>query len=213
MHPSTAPAAVPYLPNDCMAHVWMMATTQVRGPQTPAHMYSEYTELYWANISQLGRHEGSRFRMMVHDTRLLLQRLAMGASFATDSGGGSAHSNVKLLPFLMQMGYQCLGDSGTSIWRQAAASLSKHITRGVSAPQASPAAARAVASPARESRDSSAASSVDGADYVLGIELVGNVWPHSPATAIGLHFVIKHFERRVVEHLYRTKLCTNRFFQ
>ena len=81
-----------------------MATTQVRGPQTPAHMYSEYTELYWANISQLGRHEGSRFRMMVHDTRLLLQRLAMGASFATDSGGGSAHSNVKLLPFLMQMG-------------------------------------------------------------------------------------------------------------
>ena len=143
----------------------MMATTQVRGPQTPAHMYSEYTELYWANISQLGRHEGSRFRMMVHDTRLLLQRLAMGASFATDSGGGSAHSNVKLLPFLMQMGYQCLGDSGTSIWRQAAASLSKHITRGVSAPQGSPAAARAVASPARESRDSSAASSVDGADY------------------------------------------------
>ena len=49
-------------------------------------MYAEYSERYWANIGQLGRHEGSRFRMMVHDLRMLLQRLAAGASFSVDSG-------------------------------------------------------------------------------------------------------------------------------
>ena len=101
----------------------------VRGPQTPAHMYSEYTERYWANIALLGRHEGSRFRMMSHDVRLLLQRLASGASFSVDSGGGSAHSNAKLLPFLLQMGYQCLGDTSTSTWRQASTALAKHLSR------------------------------------------------------------------------------------
>jgi hypothetical protein len=46
--------------------------------QTPAHMYSEHTERYWSNINQVCRHEGSRFRMVAHDVRLLLLRLASG---------------------------------------------------------------------------------------------------------------------------------------
>jgi hypothetical protein len=126
----------------------------VRGPQTPAHMYSEYTERYWTNVGQLGRHEGSRFRMMVHDVRLLLQRLATGSSFSVDSGGGSARSNVKVLPFLVQMGYQCLGDASTSTWRQASSAVAKHLTRW--------APASAAASPGSSN---SAASGVDGPDY------------------------------------------------
>jgi len=104
-----------------------------RGPSTPAHMYSEYTERYWATLAQLGRHEGSRFRIMVHDVRILLERLATASSFSHDSGGGSAHSNVKLLPFLVQMGYQCLGDvttdTSSSTWRQASGSLGKHLAQ------------------------------------------------------------------------------------
>lgn len=126
----------------------------LRGPQTPAHMYSEYTERYWANVGQLGRHEGSRFRMMVHDVRLLLHRLSTGSSFSVDSGGGSAHSNVKLLPFLVQMGYQCLGDASTSTWRQASSAVAKHLTRWAPASTA--------ASPGSSS---TAASAVDGPDY------------------------------------------------
>eukprot|EP00286_Rhodomonas_abbreviata_P017083 CAMPEP_0181326100 /NCGR_PEP_ID=MMETSP1101-20121128/21300_1 /TAXON_ID=46948 /ORGANISM="Rhodomonas abbreviata, Strain Caron Lab Isolate" /LENGTH=217 /DNA_ID=CAMNT_0023434495 /DNA_START=44 /DNA_END=694 /DNA_ORIENTATION=- len=101
----------------------------IRGPRSPAHMYSEYAERYWATLSQLGRHEGSRFRMVVHDVRLLLLRLASGASFALDSGGGSPLSNVKLLPYLVQMGYYCLGDPSTTTWRHANASFSQRSSR------------------------------------------------------------------------------------
>jgi len=91
----------------------------MRSALAPSHMFSEYAERYWATLSHLGRHEGSRFRIVVHDVRLLLRRLASGLSFASDSGGGSALSNVKLLPYLIQMGYYCLGDPSTTVWRQA----------------------------------------------------------------------------------------------
>lgn len=124
-------------------------------------MYSEYAERYWANIGLLGRHEGSRFRMMVHDVRLLLQRLATASSFSVDAGGGSAHSNVKLLPFLVQMGFHCLGDTSTATWRQASSGLAKHITKSLQ-PQQHP------SSPAAAASSPPAATSVlalDGPDY------------------------------------------------
>eukprot|EP00960_Hanusia_phi_P031785 749481-Hanusia_phi.AAC.19 len=101
----------------------------IRGPSTPSHMFTEHAEKYWATLAQLGRHEGSRFRMVVHDIRLLLLRLATGASFASDSGGGSAMSNVKLVPFLMQMGFHCLGDGASSTWRQISSSLSRYVSQ------------------------------------------------------------------------------------
>jgi len=33
------------------------------GPATPAHMYAQHAERYWGGVAQLGRHEGSHFRM------------------------------------------------------------------------------------------------------------------------------------------------------
>jgi len=136
----------------------------LRGPQTPAHMYSEYTERYWATLAQLGRHEGSRFRIMVHDVRIVLQRLATASSFALDSGGVSAHSNVKVLPVLVQMGYHSLGnvnaDTSSATWRQASASLAKHLAKHVPKHlNRSPAQSAVSASPPP------AATGVDGADY------------------------------------------------
>jgi hypothetical protein len=99
---------------------------------------------------------------MVHDVRLLLQRLSTSSSFSVDSGGGSAHSNVKLLPFLVQMGYHCLGDASTSVWRQASSGITKHITRSLPQQQpSSPAPAAASSPPAA----GSASAVVDGPDY------------------------------------------------
>ena len=100
---------------------------------------------------------------MVHDVRLLLQRLATSSSFSVDSGGGSAHSNVKLLPFLVQMGFHCLGDTSTSAWRQASSGITKHITRlhPRQQPPSSPAPAAASSPPAA----GSASAAVDGPDY------------------------------------------------
>ena len=133
----------------------------IRGPQTPAHMYSEYAERYWANIGLLGRHEGSRFRMMVHDVRLLLQRLATASSFSVDAGGGSAHSNVKLLPCLVQMGFHCLGDTSTATWRQASSGLAKHITKSLHPQQHLPSPAAAASSPPA----ATSVQALDGPDY------------------------------------------------
>jgi hypothetical protein len=36
----------------------------VLGPATPAHVYAQHAERYWGGVAQLGRHEGSRFRMV-----------------------------------------------------------------------------------------------------------------------------------------------------
>jgi E3 ubiquitin-protein ligase UBR4 len=96
------------------------------GPQTPAHMYAEIAERYWVTLAQLGRHEGSRFRMIVHDVRVLLWRLACGDNFISD-GGGSRLSNVRLLPHLLYMGYHCLGAASSSMWRLASRSLGQRI--------------------------------------------------------------------------------------
>jgi hypothetical protein len=135
----------------------------IRGPKTPAHMYSEYAERYWGTLGQLGRHEGSRFRIVVHDVRLLLLKLATGASFSTDSGGGSAHSNVKMLPFMVQLGYHSLGDAPSAPWRQASTALGKYVARSSASARGTD--APAAASPASSSGGASATSCVDGADY------------------------------------------------
>ncbi|KAJ1471911.1 E3 ubiquitin ligase, partial [Baffinella frigidus] len=104
----------------------------ILGPKTPAHMFAQHAERYWASIAQMGRYEGSRFRMIVYDTRVLLLRLASRRSFSLESGGGSALSNVQLLPFLIQMGYHSLGDPASSAgtpWKSASSALAAHTAR------------------------------------------------------------------------------------
>jgi hypothetical protein len=97
------------------------------GPSTPAHVYAEHVEGFWAGAAALGRCDGSRFRQAVYLVLTLLERLVTGASFATDSGGGSRVSNAKLLPGLIQLGFHALGDAGGPAWRQARAALSAYV--------------------------------------------------------------------------------------
>lgn len=51
----------------------------------------------------IGRVDAPRCRLLVHDTKLLLLRFALGESFSTYSKGGGRESNIKLLPYFVQM--------------------------------------------------------------------------------------------------------------
>ncbi len=97
------------------------------GPSTPAHVYAEHVEGFWAGVAALGRCDGSRFRQAVYLVLTLIERLVTGTSFTTDSGGGSRVSNAKLLPGLIQLGFHALGDAGGPAWRQARATISPYV--------------------------------------------------------------------------------------
>jgi hypothetical protein len=93
------------------------------GPATPAHAYAERAEAFFVALAGLGRHEGGRFRAAALLVATLLERLAAGAAFPADAGGGSATSNAKLLLPLVQLGYHVLGDEAGQPCRQARAAL------------------------------------------------------------------------------------------
>jgi len=65
--------------------------------------YAICVEQWWASISTCGRVDAPRVRLLVHDLRLLLLRLALEESFSADSCGGGRESNLKMLPYLVQM--------------------------------------------------------------------------------------------------------------
>jgi len=65
--------------------------------------YAIHVEQWWANVSHLGRVDGPRCRLLCHDIKLLLLRFGLEESFSNYSKGGGRESNLKLLPYLVQM--------------------------------------------------------------------------------------------------------------
>jgi E3 ubiquitin-protein ligase UBR4 len=77
----------------------------IQGPQTSDEAYGMCLERFWSNLSMLARHEThSRFELLVHNLKFLLLRFAREESFSTDSKGGGRESNIRTIPFFMQMG-------------------------------------------------------------------------------------------------------------
>ena len=77
----------------------------LRGASVSDAAYSNCVEGWWATLQQQsGRVDAGRCRLVAHDVKLLLLRFALQESFSADSRGGGKESNIKLLPYLLQLG-------------------------------------------------------------------------------------------------------------
>uniref|UniRef100_A0A7S3AUZ1 E3 ubiquitin ligase UBR4 C-terminal domain-containing protein n=1 Tax=Haptolina ericina TaxID=156174 RepID=A0A7S3AUZ1_9EUKA len=73
------------------------------GSSVSSEAYALCVEQWWTTVQSIGRVDAPRCRLLVHDTKLLLLRFALGESFSTYSKGGGRESNIKLLPYFVQM--------------------------------------------------------------------------------------------------------------
>ena len=77
----------------------------VRGITVSEDVYSLQIDNYWVTLSDTcGRCDSSRFRLLSHDLKTLLNRYSKGISFSEDSRGGGQESNINMIPFIIQMG-------------------------------------------------------------------------------------------------------------
>ena len=68
-------------------------------------------ETFWSTISFRSQFTISRFELLSEDLRLLITRFAYEESFSEYSKGGGKESNIKLIPFMVQMGTHLLKKS------------------------------------------------------------------------------------------------------
>merc|ERR1712130_604687 len=86
----------------------------IRGPEISAETYSQHVDAYWTHyVNQCGRCDLNKYRLLVHDLRQLLNRLAVQGSFSEDSRGGGRESNICIVPFFVQMGLYLLDRDST----------------------------------------------------------------------------------------------------
>ncbi|KAL6043444.1 protein purity of essence [Balamuthia mandrillaris] len=91
----------------------------ILGPAVPVGTYKSAVNRYWKQLhSFIGGYGSSnnslRFRLLCHDLKFLLHRFGLEASFSTHSKGGGRDSNIKFLPFMLQMGLFLLDYSPSS---------------------------------------------------------------------------------------------------
>jgi hypothetical protein len=60
-------------------------------------------ERHFGCVSSFGDHSISRFGQIMHDVRLLMLRISFQETLWDDAGGGSLSSNLKLLPYQLQL--------------------------------------------------------------------------------------------------------------
>lgn len=90
----------------------------IQGPSTPFEVYQFSVEKYWSTLhTTVGRIESSHFRLLAHDLKFLLLYFAKEQSLAVHSHGGAKESNIKFIPFLIQMGFNLL-DSPKKLTRE-----------------------------------------------------------------------------------------------
>ena len=82
-------------------------------------------EMYWQAIPLSSRFKLSKFELLVEDVRLLLNRFSYQESFSEHAKGGGKESNIKLIPFMLQMGVQLFRES-------TSATVRSKIIRGLS---------------------------------------------------------------------------------
>ena len=76
----------------------------IHGASVSEEAYAICVEQWWANLGHVGRVDSPRSRLVAHDVKLLLLRFSLEESFSTYSKGGGRESNMKMLPYLLQMG-------------------------------------------------------------------------------------------------------------
>jgi len=81
-------------------------------------------------LKELQKTDAPRFRVLAHDLKFLLLRFAKEESFSTDAKGGGRESNIKSMPFLIQMGLFLLDQKGAAQRRVFEKSLSQFLAQG-----------------------------------------------------------------------------------
>ncbi|SPQ94901.1 unnamed protein product (mitochondrion) [Plasmodiophora brassicae] len=73
--------------------------------------YALRVDDYWRNIAFRAAFQITKLDVLLHDLRMLLERFAQDRSFSEFSRGGARQSNIRFLPYLLQMGAFLIGSS------------------------------------------------------------------------------------------------------
>jgi len=76
----------------------------VRGGNLRLDDYNSMVERYYSSLQkQVGPCDADRIKVLLHDFKMLMKRLAYEDSFSRDSHGGGPEHNMHLVPFMIQM--------------------------------------------------------------------------------------------------------------
>lgn len=78
------------------------------GPKVSDDSFTAHMDKFWAYLTNVGRVETARFRVLTHDIKFALLRFAREESFSTDSKGGGKESNIRAIPFFIAGGLAML---------------------------------------------------------------------------------------------------------
>jgi len=79
------------------------------------HVYGDMVERYFQSLrNSVGGCDGDRLKVVSHDFKALLKRLAYEDSFSRDTHGGGPEHNMHLIPLFVQMSYYLLTQNNGS---------------------------------------------------------------------------------------------------
>ena len=93
-------------------------------------------ERHFGTVSSFGDQSMSRFGQIMHDIRLLMLRIAYKETLWDDTGGGSLSSNLKLLPYQLQLGFFLAREVSSSDGSYELTHYSNILERGTDVSQA-----------------------------------------------------------------------------
>jgi hypothetical protein len=72
----------------------------------PNHSYADMVERYFHTLQKsVGPCDSDRLKVIGHDLKAILKRLAYEDTFSRDTHGGGPEHNMLLIPFFVQMQY------------------------------------------------------------------------------------------------------------
>ena len=84
----------------------------LRGGNLRMDDYSNMAERYFqAQVKYVGNCDPDRVKVLQHDLKMILKRLAYEDSFSRDTHGGGPEHNMHFVPVMLQMSYQLLLNS------------------------------------------------------------------------------------------------------
>eukprot|EP01112_Ceratiomyxa_fruticulosa_P005979 TRINITY_DN16776_c0_g1_i1.p1 TRINITY_DN16776_c0_g1~~TRINITY_DN16776_c0_g1_i1.p1 ORF type:complete len:449 (-),score=102.01 TRINITY_DN16776_c0_g1_i1:59-1405(-) len=86
----------------------------IQGGLVSDEHYTQAMEKFWGFLNNIGRCDSPRMRLLIHDLKFLLLRFAKEESFSEESKGGGPESNMRFIPFFLQMGMFLIDGKGSS---------------------------------------------------------------------------------------------------
>ncbi len=81
----------------------------IRGGNLRIDDYGSMVERYFqSQVKTAGNCDPDRVKVMLHDLKMIMKRLAYEDSFSRDTHGGGPEHNMHLVPFMIQMSYYIL---------------------------------------------------------------------------------------------------------